>query len=338
MANIRLDLQVPIEDGQTLTFKSPIDCSKVTGLIIYYPENDSTTSKVFQFADAHGNNVGGKGLFVENVLVKVILDTESSRAYVQNADTNAYLEGKLAEKYSPENKPTPADIGAAAVSDVAKTATKGISNSSVSYVKISNFGAWGTGVWYEKGFSMLLTSRAGETIWVSVSSDDSNTNAKAIRLMNTHSKMAAVYYSASESAVYAMVAAWCNNVNAHILSNVNGDYVPTVEQAAGLPSDAVQIRITEMGPTGNTLNLGHTELALAMMGSGGRPTYNGADVALKSDIVTYGNATSASAGLMSHVDKANLDSLVAKAISVLSGSTEPTSDLGNDGDIYLVTG
>lgn len=97
MANVRIELQVPIVDGQTLTFKSPADCSQVTGLIVYYPENDSTVSKTFQFADAHGNNVGSIDLFAENVLVKVILDTELNRAYVQNADTNGYLENALAD-------------------------------------------------------------------------------------------------------------------------------------------------------------------------------------------------------------------------------------------------
>jgi hypothetical protein len=113
MPKIRVDLEATVINGQALTFKSPADCSQITGLIIYYPVGDSTTSKTFQFADAHGNNVGGKSLFANDVLVKVLLDTELNRAYVQNADTNAYLEGKLAEKYSPDNKPSPADIGAA---------------------------------------------------------------------------------------------------------------------------------------------------------------------------------------------------------------------------------
>lgn len=114
MSNIRVDLCVPVYDGKPVTFKSPVDCSTVTGLIVYYPEGETVTSKTFQFADAHGNNVGGKDLFAADVLVKVILDTEKSRAYVQNADTNAYLERELAKKYSPTNKPTPADIGASA--------------------------------------------------------------------------------------------------------------------------------------------------------------------------------------------------------------------------------
>lgn len=98
MSNIRVDLSIPIYEGQPITFKSPADCSEVTGLIVYYPENDTTSSQTFEFADAHGNNVGSVDLFATDVLVKVILDTENSKAYVQNADTNAYLEAKFNTK------------------------------------------------------------------------------------------------------------------------------------------------------------------------------------------------------------------------------------------------
>lgn len=98
MANIRIDLEATVINGQTLTFKSPVDCSQITGLKVYYPEGNAVSSRVFQFADAHGNNVGSVSLFAENVLVKVILDTDLNRAYVQNADTNAYLEAALAGK------------------------------------------------------------------------------------------------------------------------------------------------------------------------------------------------------------------------------------------------
>lgn len=96
MANIRVDSPVPVFDGQALSFKSPASCSNITGLRVYYPDGDTTASKVFQFADAHGNNVGGLDLFASNVVVKVILDTDSNLAFVQNADTNAYLEGRFA--------------------------------------------------------------------------------------------------------------------------------------------------------------------------------------------------------------------------------------------------
>lgn len=91
--NVRVDLQKPIRDGMEVVFRSPVDCSQVTGLKLYYPENDIITSREFAFADAHGNNVGDiDHLFAENVVVKVILDASTGMAFVQNADTNAYIE------------------------------------------------------------------------------------------------------------------------------------------------------------------------------------------------------------------------------------------------------
>lgn len=198
--------------------------------------------------------------------------------------------------------------------DIATTATVGLSNSAVSYAKISDFGDWGTGDWYAKGFSMLVTSRGGETIWVSVSSDDSNTNAKAIRLMNCYSKINALFYSASESAVYARVAAWCNNVNAHIISNVNGDYVPKVVQASGLPADAVEIKITEFGPSYSEVNIGNSTVPVKLVGSTDRPTYNGANMALQSDL---NRSTAVNAA------DTNYSTLMARGTSLNSAETTP---------------
>ena len=92
--NIRVDLNTPIKDGTEVVFRSPVDCSQITGLIVYYKGE----SKEFAFADAHGNNVGDiDHLFAENVVVKVILDLSTSMAFVQNADTNAYLEKRFQE-------------------------------------------------------------------------------------------------------------------------------------------------------------------------------------------------------------------------------------------------
>ena len=103
MSNIRVDVEYVIHDGSELKFRSPVDCSAITGLIVYYPGADSnTTSKEFVFADAHGNNVGDiDHLFAENVVVKVILDVTTGMAFVQNADTNAYLEGHIQSKNNP---------------------------------------------------------------------------------------------------------------------------------------------------------------------------------------------------------------------------------------------
>ena len=92
--NIIIDLQNAIYDGMELKFRSPVDCSQVTGLKVYY--NNKQASMEFAFADAHGNNVGDiDHLFAENVVVKVILDITSGMAFVQNADTNTYLEKRF---------------------------------------------------------------------------------------------------------------------------------------------------------------------------------------------------------------------------------------------------
>ena len=92
--NIRVDLNTPIKDGTEVVFRSPVDCSQVTGLKVYYLGG----SQEFVFADAHGNNVGDiDHLFAENVAVKVILDVTHGMAFVQNADTNAYLEGRFGD-------------------------------------------------------------------------------------------------------------------------------------------------------------------------------------------------------------------------------------------------
>lgn len=95
MAKIRVDLSSTIVDGQPLTFRSPAACSAVDGLIVYYPQDGQITYKTFLLADAHGNNVGGSNLFASDVIVKVILDVPASRAYIQNADTNKYIEERL---------------------------------------------------------------------------------------------------------------------------------------------------------------------------------------------------------------------------------------------------
>lgn len=99
--NIRVDLVYPISDGSPVTFKSPCDCSEVTGLIVYSPESVGSTNIIateFIFADAHKNDVSEMAeLFTEGVIVKLILDVTHNIAYVQNADTNAYLEGKFEE-------------------------------------------------------------------------------------------------------------------------------------------------------------------------------------------------------------------------------------------------
>ncbi|MBR5198507.1 MAG: hypothetical protein IKW20_01600 [Bacteroidales bacterium] len=87
--NIRVNLNSTIADGTEVKFRSPADCSQVTGLSIYHTGGKTE----FAFADANGNDVGDiDHLFAENAVVKVILDVTAGMAFVQNADTNAYIE------------------------------------------------------------------------------------------------------------------------------------------------------------------------------------------------------------------------------------------------------
>lgn len=97
MANIRVDLDYTLHDGADVAFNAPCDCTEVTGLIIYYPQLDgTTTSKIFTFRDAHKNDIGSlTELFVSGARVKVNVDIANGCVYVQNADTNAYLEDRI---------------------------------------------------------------------------------------------------------------------------------------------------------------------------------------------------------------------------------------------------
>ena len=102
--NVRVDLNYPIYDGAEIVFKAPCDASKVTGLIVYYPGDTGVVSSVFTFADAHTNDLGTiDELFAKGAVVKVILDTDTNMAFVQNAVTNAYLENRFANMGSGVN-------------------------------------------------------------------------------------------------------------------------------------------------------------------------------------------------------------------------------------------
>lgn len=97
MANIRVDIEHTLIDGDVLTFRAPCDSASVTGIKVYYPNESGTLqAKEFAFKDCHGNTLESfENLFKSGVYVKVILNTGSAEAYIQNADTNAYLEGRF---------------------------------------------------------------------------------------------------------------------------------------------------------------------------------------------------------------------------------------------------
>ena len=99
MAQIKISLGARLVDGMDIKFKAPCDCTAVTGLLVsYISDTGETAEKSFSFRDSHGNNLAGLGnLFGAGAYVKAILDTARGYAYLQNADTNAYLEGKRKE-------------------------------------------------------------------------------------------------------------------------------------------------------------------------------------------------------------------------------------------------
>jgi hypothetical protein len=103
MSKIRIIAHSPIYDGVLLTFKAPCDCTEVDGLRVYYDEvtedTNENASQDFDFADAHGEVLTGLGnLFMEGAYVRVVLDTTNGYAYLQNADTNTYLENNFRTK------------------------------------------------------------------------------------------------------------------------------------------------------------------------------------------------------------------------------------------------
>ena len=96
MANIRIDVIGELVDGQNVTFRAPCDCTSVTGLKVYYIKNGEKVSKVFTMKDAHGNSLANlNNLFAEGAYVHAILDINNNYAYMQNVDTNGYLESRL---------------------------------------------------------------------------------------------------------------------------------------------------------------------------------------------------------------------------------------------------
>ena len=98
MANIKIELGHPIVDGMPLSFRAPCDCNETEGIKVIYKDGEETRFIVFTFADAHGNDLTGIGnLFAKDAMVRVVLDTVNAKAYIQNADTNAYLEQRLAD-------------------------------------------------------------------------------------------------------------------------------------------------------------------------------------------------------------------------------------------------
>lgn len=97
MANLKIIINGVLMDGHEVTFKAPCDCTSIDKLDVHYVENMVSKNKLFAMKDTHGNTLSGLGnLFEAGAYVHVILNTKDGEAYIQNADTNGYLEGKFA--------------------------------------------------------------------------------------------------------------------------------------------------------------------------------------------------------------------------------------------------
>lgn len=111
MANIRIDLNHAPLDGETISFKAPCDASSITGLILYYDNGGTTVSKRYTLTDANGNDIGVlDNIFAKDAIVKAILDTDGNKAFVQNPNTNTYLEEKFDTKADASHKHTKSQI------------------------------------------------------------------------------------------------------------------------------------------------------------------------------------------------------------------------------------
>lgn len=91
MSKIGLTLEIAPVHGKQLSFRAPCGSSSTECLVINGAE--------YTIVDAAHNNLAGiEGIWNADSIVSVILDTSRMEAYIQNADTNAYLECKFAAK------------------------------------------------------------------------------------------------------------------------------------------------------------------------------------------------------------------------------------------------
>ena len=103
MANIKITLDHDIVDGESVTFRAPCDSTEVTGIKVYYKveteEGSTDANKTFTFRDAHCEALTNiDNLFKEGAYITALLDPTNNYAFLQNADTNKYLEGKASAK------------------------------------------------------------------------------------------------------------------------------------------------------------------------------------------------------------------------------------------------
>lgn len=97
-----------------------------------------------------------------------------------------------------------------------------------------------------QGFSVIIQSRAGETVWVNVTANDAGFEGYAIRMSNTHGKTSGIWYDQSTGYLYTLQNAWSNLVSFTVIATTFSVRQPTVAQVSSIPSTATKIDITDI--------------------------------------------------------------------------------------------
>lgn len=301
MSNIRVDVNFKIFDGAQVSFKSPANFSDVTGLRVCYPETPTVTkTQDFSFTDAHGVDVTDlDDLFGESAIVKVLLDTVHSRAFVQNADTNSYLERRFEEiSYSPATQSEQGLMSAADKKKLDGVATNAeVNQNAFSNVKVGN-----TTIAADSKTD-TLTVAAGSN--VSITPDATN-DTLTISATDTT-------YSAATQSANGLLSASDKKKLDGIATGANAYVHPSASGNKHIPSGGSSGQILRWGADGT-----------AVWGSDNNTTYN--------------PVTQSANGLMSAADKKKLDGIATGANAYSHPTTSGNKHIPSGGaDTQILT-
>lgn len=99
LAYIKVTSRCDIYDGMSITFRAPCDSSEVEGLNVY----DTNGMQSFTFYDSGGYSTAGVTFFFPDAYVTAVLDTSNGVAFIQNAESNCYLENLFKQKRDVRN-------------------------------------------------------------------------------------------------------------------------------------------------------------------------------------------------------------------------------------------
>lgn len=178
-----------------------------------------------------------------------------------------------------------------------------------------------------QGFSVIIQSRGGETVWVNVTANDAGFKGYAIRMSNTHGKTAGIWYDQSTGYLYTQQNAWSNLVSFTVIATTFSIRQPTVAQVSSVPSTATQIVITDIAlkddiPTIDTYT--KTEIDELIANAGGNS--DSAEYALKIPIGT--ETTNGHTGYIV-TNNAEIDAFIETGIVKWAKYTNITNGLPN---------